>query len=383
MKNILFSLILIQFVCGFAWAKTKIDTLTEDLHHGPEWTFTLHRTEPVHDDLFGEELYHRKRALWDYYVKYCAKTRLCAIDKSDSPIIYGNFKVKFNNGLEIEITNDPGVIEIKATKFTKKFIQDNVQFIEENVFQVMKKHGLVPHEISGSGHNNIDLNYFKNKPLLLYNFIVDFYNNPAVGIVLNSLANNREYARDLNQMKEMIYALTGEQHVNFVQDLNSIYDRTYKFAKKFKSHPESIKTVDVVNHFWTVLNLKYAALGMRGDFRKSHSLLAESSRLELRTLRPQESINHYLLVLQFIEERLAYLEKIKSPLLLVKVPDYHDGWNILGDYAAYLEEANMSYKKYKPLMPEVWRNLDTKQFVKSHRFSQHKPMKMVCEGLFK
>lgn len=381
MKNILFSLILIQFAVGFVWAKPKIDPLIEELHHGPEWTFTLHRTEPVHSDLYGDELNMRKRKVWEYYVKHCAKTRLCKVDKTDSPIVYGNFKVSFSNGLEIEITNDPGVIEIKAVKFTKKFIQNNLKFVEENVFQVMKNHGLVPHEISGSGHNNIDLNYFKNKPLLLYNFIVDFYNNPAVAIVLNSLANNREYARDLNQMKEMLFALTGYEHVHLTRDLESIYKRTELFAEKFETHPNKLKTKDVIEHFWTVLGYKYAALGIRGDFNKSTDL-EDNSRLELRTLRPQESAEQYLLVIEFIEERLKYLETLKQPLKLLKVPDYQDGWNILGDYAAYLAEAKMSFNKYKPLMPEVWRDLDAKQFIRSSRFKKNKVTKLSCEGIF-
>ena len=375
------SLILIQFMNGVVWAKSKADPLIEELHHGPEWTFTLHRTDPVHDDLYSGDLYMRKRQVWDYYIKYCTKTRLCAVDKADSPIVYGNFRVSFSNGLEIEITNDPGVIEIKAVKFTKNFIQNNVQFIEDNVFQVMKKHGLVPHEISGSGHNNIDLNFFKNRPLLLYNFIVDFYNNPAVGIVLNSLANNREYARDLNQMKEMLFALTGDQHIHFARDLDSIYKSTETLFQKFKTQPTKVKTSDVIQHFWTVLSFKYAALGLRGDFGRS-AAIAEQSRLELRTLRPQESAEQYLLVLEFIEERLKYLETLQEPLKLEKAPIYEDGWNILGDYAAYLAEAKMSFDKYKPLMPEVWRDLDSKQFIRSSRFKKNKSKKLSCEGIF-
>jgi len=382
MKNFLMSLILIQFVSCVVLAKSKVDKLTEELHHGPEWTFTLHRTDPVHDDLYSSDLYMRKRQVWDYYVKYCAKTRLCTVDKAaDSPLIYGNFKVSFKNGLKIEITNDPGVIEIKAVKFTKNFIQSNVQFIEDNVFQVMKKHGLVPHEISGSGHNNIDLNYFKNKPLLLYNFIVDFYNNPAVGIVLNSLANNREYARDLNQMKEMLFALTGFEHVHFARDLDLIYTNTEKLFQKFKTQPTKIKASDVIRHFWTVLNYKYVALGIRGDLDSS-AHITEQSRLELRTLRPQESAEQYLLVLDFIEERLKYLETLQEPLKLEIAPIYEDGWNILGDYAAYLAEAKMSFDKYKPLMPEVWRGLNPKQFVRSIKFKNNKNIKLSCEGIF-
>jgi len=364
MKKIMVYFILIQFCFLSVFAQDQL--IPAKLKYGPEWTFTLSRTGPVSNlDVFP----YRKK-IWEQFKKHCKQSQICTV--SDQ-LLVEDFKVTFKNGWVIEVASDPGVLEVKSMPNSLREITEMREFIQKNVFDQFKKIKMIPHEREGAGHTNIDLNYFLDKPLLLYNFIVDFYNHPGLGVVLNSLSANEEDARYIDQMSEWHWAF---DHV-FNFHFKSFKGDVAMLQKKLQSRKSNVQIYDVINVFNKILNAKYVALGIRDVDSKS---LNPKSRLEFRALRPQANAFDYQLVLEIIEARINYLKSFNHPITLAPVK-IDDGWLALGQYTDYLEESGLDYERYKSLMPDLWRDLNKSNFIRDTKLKHHIVMK--CEGIFK
>lgn len=366
MNKIIPCFILVQFYLLSVLAQNVL--IPTEIKYGPEWTFTLRRTGPI-DSLDAMDLSANKRKIWQQFKKLCNKTSKCTVTDQ---VYTENFKVAFENGLVIEVTNDPGVIEVKSTPNSLSEITQLRSFIQKNIFDQFKEIRMMPHEREGAGHTNIDLNYFQDKPLLLYNFIVDFYNHPGVGVVLSSLSANKSDARYIDQMEETLWDF---DHV-FNFHFKTFKSDVAELQRKLLSQKSKVKTSDVISVFNKILNAKYVALGIRDVGGKN---MSSKSRLEFRALRPQANALEYQLVLEIIEARINHLKSFNYPLTLAP-NKIEDGWVALGQYADYLEESGLEYERYLSLMPKTWRKLNKGNFVRGFNSKDHISSK--CEGIF-
>lgn len=330
------------------------------LQYGPEWTFTSEELIPAKAIDLKEQVRGR---LSHELADYCAKTKRCTHTRIPSDGALFRETVSFTGGLVVEITQDPGVFEVKSTPKSLAEWKALKTEVQSGIFDVFKKQNLVPHEREGAGHLNIGLKYFENNPTLLRNFIVDFYNNPGVGLVLNSLADNDAYASYLDKLPTYAFQTM----------------RANLTAIDAKS---SLSTHEVLQAFNYLIN-KYVALGIRGASVQPevsptglypHYQLTPISRLEIRTLRPQANMNDFIKVIEIFEARIRYREKYLGKIPLKEPKRFTDAWDALQEFAKYLDEAGLDWTKYKSLMPEVWRNLPEDQIL---------PMPMRCAQSFK
>jgi hypothetical protein len=321
--------------------------------YGPEWTFT--------NDFFVVEkttgpLFAKRRELMGYYKELC-QSGLCKV-KGRS--------IQFQNGLSIVISEDPGVIEIQAKPLSLQEWQEKADFVQKYVFDVMAAHDLKPHEREGAGHLNIGINYFADRPLLLRNFIVDFYNHPGLGTVLNSLSAN---LTDASYFADPHWK---ESFPNFKKVLG--------YLDVLLMQGTEISVANYLLNLQGLSDSKFIALRANGIGPADQPINSET-RVEVRTIRPQATMQDFISVIKIFESRLNFLEKnFFLPIALQKPRRIEDGWVALGDFADYLEEAGLRWQDYRALMPEMWRNLNTEDFVRGSGRPEILPMS--CKGLF-
>jgi len=358
------------FVFAMSMANTSLAGVNQtkppaDLKYGPEWTFTVKKT----GDLTEEELdlvLEKLPVLKKIFINHCRQTRLCTVTDLT---FTDDIEVVFKNGMIIRIENDPGVIEIQAEPMSLKQIKKYSNFIQQNIFDVLSKAKLYPHEREGAGHINIDLNYFSDKPLLLYNFIIDFFNHPGLGIVLNSMTANKTDAPYFDQIESQLKSENDEPSADsrFTNYL-AFKKILTQFTKQIQKNSRNLSTEEVLEMFNTLLHEKYIALGIRGlnSFNSIYGPLLPTSRLEVRVLRPQATAFDYQLVLEIFESRIQYLSQLTTPLVLKPIKPIHDGYIALGQYADYLEESGLNLERYKSLLPQAWRDLDSKNYIRRY-----------------
>lgn len=347
-------IVLTIFLTGVVRAEpSEIGT---DLIYGPEWTFTasdigkgLNESKylkKILDQLLSENKKHKK-----------FKSIGADFDDPSSPISHDNklydITLTTLDGVRIAITTDPGVLEVQVSPLSLKQWKKKSKFFQEYIFDVMKNAGLAPHEREGAGHINIGLGYFESKPELVERFIIDYLNNPGVGVVLNSLSANFGDAPSIEQyLKQQEYTpadiqeFSSEAHNMRILPISTFKNNYYKWSSLFK-----------------YLNEKYTAIGLR-DYSYMTERLLRTTRLEMRQLRPQQSMSDYIKALEIFEARIKYLEKQRG-LPPLNIQSITDGWVFLGQFANYLEEAGLDVKNFKSLMPEAWRELPFSNYIRT------------------
>jgi len=346
-----------------SWAQEP----TKALIYGPEWTFTS--PEIVKGATF--ETYDTIKQKFRKSVEaYCRASGKCHADN----LSQGIRKIQFENQVTVFISRDEGVFEVQATPLTLEKWQEQEKIFQLAIFNSMKSAGQIPHERIGGGHLNIGLAFFLDKPLLLRNFIVDFYNHPGLGVVLNSLSENAAYSAYLDQASKL-------QKDHFIKQL-ALLDQI--------KNPDFF---DVVYHLGQALQNQMLALTIknfddnsdivpekmsRASFKKQFKI-SPTLRMEIRALRPQANMSSFVQVMQIFDSKIETLASIKKPIALQKPKPIIDGWKALGQFADYLESSGLDWKNYRNLMPKLWQNLPEENFI---RGQVKIPQKKICRRLF-
>jgi hypothetical protein len=336
----------------------------EELIYGPEWTFT---SEKMIDKFTALQAYQEiEVGLAQYYKQLCS-TGKCTYDPT--------FRIlEVGKQIRINFNRDPGVIEIQTTPKTSAEWKQLAPFIQEHVFDVLISLGAKPHEREGAGHLNIGAKYFEKKPLLFRNFVVDFYNHPGLGTVLNSLMANIDDAAYLHEMNES-FLYTKEE-------LEADLKKLKKLDAKNSQTRLSTYVAGESAPFSAFEQNKYVALRLH----ISNKVHPSHQRLEIRTLRPQQSMRDFLSAIEVYEARIHHLEKnFSAPIKPLPPVPVVDGWTALGEFADYLSDSGLDWKKYRNLMPEMWRNLDEKNFVRGKVKTEmvHSGIALKCSAVFK
>ncbi len=329
---------------------------------GPEWTFTNRELLALHDF----EVIQKMPEIYEAFVRHCRLTKRCkaTVDSEGNKII--NF-----NGFEVYLAYDAGVIEMQSSPISQAEWRKKIDLLQENVFDVLGSMGYFPHSHIGNGHLNMGLQYFADKPMLLRNFIVDFFNHPGLSIVLNTYNENLRNSQTFDQW----IPRDQDRFREALQQLDAIPDFTIR---------------DVLEKLNPSLREKYIALAMREvilySWDQSDKLDSEA-RLEIRSLRPQANMTDFLKVIQIFESRVDYLSTLARPVPFQPPPRTKNGLEALGQYAEYLEESGLKLKDFKSLLPAEWRQISKKQYAeplmsyqKAHQCQKTQSLLLIRAG---
>ncbi len=301
------------------------------LRWAPEWTFTKpYMLTKNFRDYYSLGIEMEKH----FQSKYANDASIEVLDTTD----YSKelFRLKLKGGIIFSFTTDPGVFEIRTTPLTLKQWRSNQKLFQSVIFDTMAEIGLTPHEREGAGHLNFSLEDLRDRPLLIRNFIVDFYNHPGLGVTLNSLTANEEDAPYLDQLREK---------------------KRIKLLSIFKNTSSQNTTYrNILNEFSSMSEEKFIALMIRDI----DEILRR--RVEIRTLRPQKNMEQFIQLIEIFQARLEFLQHFDGVVPVKTVRPVDDGWKALGQWAQYIEETGLDPKIYRSLLPEAWQALDFQSF---------------------
>lgn len=343
MQKVLFFLLL-ALVLSFGAGSTSI-AQTPAIKFGPEWTFFSDVTlRDLLNQLTPEAKVAYVNQLDNHFQSVCAKIPKCRFETNRSGYI---LVLIFEDGFELKIGRDPGVIEVGASPLTLREWRKKAAFVQTHLFDELKKLGYAPHATMGAGHVNIGLEYFKNDLLLLRNFIIDFYNHPGVGWAMNTDDENRRNARFLHQMDE--------------RERNFLQKRHTEMNLENPTFPDLVKAFRAITE-------KYVALGLRETVAVDNPLpynvheIGPETRLEDRTLRPQANMQNYILVLEILQARIYHLRKLKKPLVLAPPRQKNEPLQALREWAQFIEEMGLPLERYRPLLTPQWQKIPVSSY---------------------
>jgi hypothetical protein len=225
-----------------------------------------------------------------------------------------NFTVKQDGSNIVEVTMGPMVVADY-----ERFSSD----IQDAIFISAQKVDMWPALFRGGGHINMDLNYFRDRPILLRNFLVDQVNHSELSLgIMNYDTNNAVPIASpglLDQFKKAIQIFDSEvaqatQTVcpSALDPLIQMLNTT--FQDSLSDFPE-----------WGRPKIcKYTSISFaRTQLEKSQT------RIEIRAVRPQASIDTWIHQIRLIRDRLRYLDRtFGNQLIPIEVrvpflPGYH------------------------------------------------------------
>lgn len=346
--------------------------------YGPEWTFTqVERT--LRDEIpsiisqvmqTAEQLYPGRVVL-----------------QGESGVYP---EIVIDGKLKLALTHDPGVIEVQSTPLSVADWKKYKDITQTLVFDVMAQNNFIPHEREGAGHINIGTKSLSEHKNLVTHFILDFLSHPGVGISLNSETANQEDAQNL-------YDHTAEK-VNISERGSGLTQKLIEqpgYVTLMKSLITGAQTVDEqvpvaantdIGRFIRYLEQKFVAIGLRDTQRNNQQgqkiivLKDERSRMEVRQIRPQQNMDQFIKLIVLFEARLNYLKKNGYDQAAFDQRILYDGWEVLGQFADYIEEAGLKRTDYIEFLPKMWQNLEPKNFIRKNPKKSRGSLR--CESLF-
>jgi hypothetical protein len=213
------------------------------------------------------------------------------------------------NGWTVSVMND-GVAVVEVT-MRPMVVDDFERFssdIQDAIFVSAQKLDMWPAPFRGGGHINMDLNYFRDRPILLRNFLVDQVNHSELSLgIMNYDTNNAVPIATTGLLDEFKRAI-----------------RTFDAEIAQKIIPEDpdplTALMKILNHRFGTTDSDYNSF-WGNDWRrvfKSSSLAFYNSviqpnptghRIEIRAVRPQASLNTWIRQIKLIRDRLRYLDR--------------------------------------------------------------------------
>ena len=196
------------------------------------------------------------------------------------------------------------------------------------------------------------------------NFIVDFLNHQGLQDSLNSQTANEAFAKPLWKI------INKSQLVNLGFGTFKPFRAVLKYVDELlTSNVANSKKNDIFQLLMneSVLNAreKHNALNLHSNNPNSVDF-HPTDRIEIRTVRPQKNFDSWLLGIEIFENRIKFLERNFSDSLLplVRPRKMADGYESLGQFADYIEDTGAKWKDFEPLLPEVWQNLNSENFIR-------------------
>lgn len=201
---------------------------------------------------------------------------------------------------------DDGVIEAKTIPADVEFYRRIQGDMQDAIFVSAANEGFAPAPWLGGGHINLGTSVFRGNDLLLRNFLVDMINHNELflGVFNHDTNNAASFCLQTRRVQRSVYKVianfdrgrfTGEDsQLNFLKAMHQAMD--------LESGPCFEK--------WKSDHYRWPYQG----FNLSHVSRENWSRIELRGVRPQLSMDMWVRQIDLIYHRLLFLEKIKQPL---------------------------------------------------------------------
>lgn len=361
--------ILIILLFSFnSWSRQECKSLFSSTQYkeflfGPEFTFTNiemlneGNANPANFSLAGNPIKERYWRNLSNLVKWKCKSRKgCHFEWTKDK--HGDaLKVILEDGFYFTIGIDSGVLEANgkpSTPSESKIYRDVVQYI---VFDSAKLIGLQPHSRAGQGHIHISKEAFGNDVLAFTNFFVDFANRPEIsfGALGNHMYNSPPLAALKKSQKVQFARIMNEFDVKnstILDFINEIHSKVYT---------ESIATEWGSPSYYQALNLT-----------RFHW---DKGTIEIRSLRPQESYDKYLLQQELFTAWINRCKEIKTKLPYIdkkfnsnngnEVLNVYSKEQIVDSYYQLITQLNLSWNKFKVLLPSEFSKIEPRGEYKS------------------
>lgn len=212
------------------------------------------------------------------------------------------------NGWFFSTGTDPGVIEVRTSPHTVEFWRQFKDDMHDAIFVSAANEGYFPQAFMGGGHINVGLSGFGANSLLIRNFVVDLFNHNELFMgVFNYDTNNAlpfglfPYDTEM-QIKKLIHTFDQGKYigesgvVDFLKELNNlIFNGDDAFLKKWNKSSSRCK--------FSAVNFSNISMG-------------PDSRIEIRGVRPQASMDVWVHQIELLQNRINYLATFHEPIPL-------------------------------------------------------------------
>lgn len=282
------------------------------------------------------------------------------------------------NGWHATVEDDQGVIEVQMKAMTVEEFDLYKADIQDAVFASAANIDHWPLLWRGGGHINISFDTFKKNPQLFRNFIVDCYNHNELFMGVLGYDTHNAISWNIHPERRASFEKTLEQFdhgnyefslVQFAEDLEAALNQTTLQPKML----------------WGTEELR-----IQKEFAINFGWVSEG-RLEIRSVRPQASVDVWVRQIRLLKKRLEYLEKLNRPLEIAPQvavqpidPKLHmleppvDPQEAMKAFYNYLTEAGEDWKDHRDYLWPKWGwDGEIKKFEKSYWFKKRQSEK--CE----
>lgn len=212
-------------------------------------------------------------------------------------------RVRSPDGWEILIGVDYGVIEIKTGRHSLPEFEASKEHFKD-LWRDLKEMSFKPALFRGGGHISIGLRELLPFPLVLQNFVRDYFrhNELSMGVMSYDTGNSLPLAllpdENLETLRQLIDAIDGAPSLTNIQNyLRTIEDPFIPSHLRF-AHPEfEFRDDEFAINFEHVDSKNFP-------------------RIELRAVRPQATFDIFLLQIRMLAKRIAWLATLKEKIPL-------------------------------------------------------------------
>lgn len=279
-----------------------------------------------------------------------------------------------HNGQKFEfiISADPQVIEVQVQPMSFEEWQKIAPFFQREIFDRLKKK-FKPHSWQGAGHMNIGVSSFESASHLK-NFIQFMFNHPEIGFVFGEADYDYLFARHILQTDDEVR--------------KTIFERMGQFRidEKKDDWSQKIAFLEMINEDYFLRSefddLDALPLNYRSPiFAKKFNALAFEqlglkalARIEIRTVRPQQSIEDWILLQEFFKALIQFTVNHDEDLILDQKYQKNVGVN-LEKMIKLLQKLNLDPNRFSKLIK--------KSHLKTWNSLQKTGMTFQCIDLFR
>lgn len=311
---------------------------------GPEFTFGPENMDAFYNRLDQHLLHDQPRG---------AKFKKISIADYESP-----------NGWTIDIMPDHGVAEVRMAPMFVDEYERYAADIQDAIFVSAANEGMFPLLYQGGGHINLDVGYFeKQPPVLLRNFLVDWWNHSelALGVFSYDTHNGISLSQATGVRRGVARVIRQFDDGEFgsIQRTNSRTVLRFLQALNEEFHGGE----DPFVQLWTKNGHRWVK-DYEISFEDSTGLEGRR-RIEIRSVRPQSSMDVWLRQISLIRDRIFYLKKRFGREPIAIEPSYQ--------FPAHLEKKAKAFKLNPPIDPqEALRGFYTYLTEAGHTWSDHR-----------
>lgn len=231
-------------------------------------------------------------------------------------VVYPDFR--------INISTDPGTIEVTTTPGTLAEFEARAPRIQRDLFDAMAEVGVTPQEFRGGGHIHIGPQAFENNIQLFRNFLVDYYNHNglAEGGLNFDPKNSKSMALESPRTKRKLRKLIEKIDNGNIKSFKRAYRKTSRILTGYK------------------------ALRLNSSFMT----------VEIRAIRPQQSMEDFLKQIRLFSGRMEYLSSLDGPIPLQEWNPTRTSLEAINHMHSYVTESGLEWKDYRHMVLPSWQN---------------------------